>query len=115
MNPFANLIDKISNFVLYGINGEMTDKEFLEQSIARWKGSPERQMQIKGFLYYEGEHDILLRKRTMIGEDGKLQVVENLPNNQIIDKKLSMQCPMTAKFRQNWFWNSIRNTLYLQN
>lgn len=81
------LIDRISHFVLYGTNGNMSNKEFLEQSIIRWKGSPERQMQIKGHLYYDNEHDILLRKRTMIGSDGKLQVVNNLPNNQIIDNQ----------------------------
>jgi SPP1 family phage portal protein len=87
LNPITGMIDKISHFVLYGINSDMSNKEFLEQSIMRWKGSPERQMQIKGFLYYDNEHDILLRKRTMIGEDGKLQVVENLPNNQVIDNQ----------------------------
>lgn len=81
------MIDKVSNFVLYGMNANMSNKEFLEESIMRWKGSPERIMQIKGFLYYDNEHDILLRKRTMIGEDGKLTVVENLPNNQIIDNQ----------------------------
>ncbi len=44
-------------------------------------------MQIKGELYYRNEHDILARKRTMIGEGGKLQVVENLPNNHLIDNQ----------------------------
>ena len=87
MNPLTTMIERISHFVLYGINGDMSNKEFLEQSIMRWKGSPERQMQIKGFLYYDNEHDILSRKRTMIGNDGKLQVVENLPNNLIIDNQ----------------------------
>lgn len=87
LNGMMNLIDRITHFILYGVNGDMSDKEFLEQSIMRWKSSPERQMQIKGHLYYDNEHDILLRKRTMIGDDGKLQVVENLPNNQIIDNQ----------------------------
>jgi SPP1 family phage portal protein len=87
LNGLNNLVDKISHFILYGINGDMSNREFLEESIMRWKGSPERQLQIKGHLYYDNEHDILLRKRTMIGEDGKLQVVENLPNNQIIDNQ----------------------------
>ena len=87
MNGFNRLIDRIAHFVLYGINGDMSDKEFLEQSIMRWKNSPERHMQIKGHLYYDNEHDILMRKRTMIGEDGKLQVVENLPNNRNIDNQ----------------------------
>lgn len=65
----------------------MTDKEFLEKEITAWKNSPQRIMQIKGFLYYEGEHDILKRKRTMIGEDGELQVVYNLPNNHVVDNQ----------------------------
>lgn len=87
MNKLNGLIDRVSNFVLYGVNGDMSDQEFVEQSIMRWRGSPEREMQIKGFLYYDNEHDILARKRTMIGDDGKLQVVDNLPNNHIIDNQ----------------------------
>ncbi|MCM1545257.1 MAG: phage portal protein [Ruminococcus sp.] len=65
----------------------MTDKQFLENEIAQWKHSPVRMMQIKGHLYYNGEHDILTRKRTAIGENGKLQEVTNLPNNRIIDNQ----------------------------
>ncbi len=87
MNSFGKLIDRLSHFILYGMNGDMSNKEFLEQSIIRWKGSPERKMQIKGHLYYDDEHDILMRKRTMIGKDGQLQVVENLPNNKVIDNQ----------------------------
>ena len=63
----------------------MTDIEFLEREIVKWKGSPQRIMQIKGALYYDSRHDILSRKRTIIGEGGKLQVVDNLPNNLIVD------------------------------
>ena len=63
----------------------MTEIEFLEAEIAKWKSSPQRRMQITGTLYYENEHDILKRKRTMIGEDGKLQRVDNLPNNLVIN------------------------------
>ena len=99
---FSNLIDtltlKVSNFILYGVNGNMSNKEFLEQSIVRWKGSPERQIQIKGHLYYDNEHDILLRKRTMIGEDGKLQVVENLPNNHSIDNQYAKMVNQKANY-----------------
>lgn len=87
MDALDKLIDRVSHFILYGINADMSDKEFLEEAIMRWKGSPERVMQIKGFLYYDNEHDILSRKRTMIGADGKLQEVDNLPNNLIIDNQ----------------------------
>lgn len=65
----------------------MNDKEFLEQEIRAWKYSPERLLQIKGHLYFEGEHDILNRKRMVIGEKGELAEVENLPNNKIIDNQ----------------------------
>lgn len=78
-------MDNIFRIIKQGTQSKMSDIEFLEREIAKWKGSPQRMMQIKGTLYYENEHDILTRKRTMIGEDGKLQVVENLPNNRIID------------------------------
>lgn len=99
---FNNLIDrlvlKVSNFVLRGVHSRMTDQEFLEKEIAKWKCSPQRTMQIKGSLYYDNEHDILKRKRTMIGEDGKLQIVENLPNNRIIDNQYAKMVNQKANY-----------------
>lgn len=87
LNSAVKILNRNSHLALYGAQGVMSDLVFLEQSIMRWKGSPERAMQIKGHLYYDNEHDILTRKRTMIGEDGKLQEVENLPNNQVMDNQ----------------------------
>lgn len=83
----TNITARLSNLIISGTVGQMTDKQFLEKEIARWKRSPERMMQIKSFLYYNDDHDILHRKRQMIGEDGKLEDVENLPNNHIIDNQ----------------------------
>lgn len=77
----------ISKWGLQGVYGQMQDKQFLEQEIAKWKGSPQRLMQIKGQLYYQNEHDILIRERTVIGEGGELQAVNNLPNNLVIDNQ----------------------------
>ena len=82
----TNITARLSNLIIGGAV-QMTDKQFLEKEIARWKRSPERMMQIKSFLYYNDDHDILHRKRQMIGEDGKLEDVENLPNNHIIDNQ----------------------------
>ena len=98
MNVLEQTLNKISNFVLFGFKSNMNNKEFLEQQIMRWKGSPERIMQIKGHLYYQNEHDILSRKRTMIGEGGKLEVVENLPNNQIIDNQYAKMVNQKADY-----------------
>ena len=72
---------------MQGAKSQMSDQEFLEKEIARWKYSPQRIMQIKGYLYYDNEHDILARRRTIIGDGGKLQVVENVPNNRLIDNQ----------------------------
>lgn len=99
---FTNLVDsltlRVSNFILKGVHSRMTDREFLEREILRWKSSPQRIMQIKGSLYYDNDHDILKRKRTMIGEDGKLEVVENLPNNRVIDNQYAKMVNQKANY-----------------
>lgn len=76
--------DHINNLVRAWV---MTEKQFFEQEIKNWKASKTRKHQITGEEYYRGKHDILTRKRTVIGKDGKLQEVDNLPNNKIIDNQ----------------------------
>ena len=44
-------------------------------------------MMIDGERYYRGDHDILRRKRTVIGDNGDLKEVDNLPNNHIVDNQ----------------------------
>lgn len=90
------LISRASNFISWRL--EPGDRELLEKEIARWKNSPQRIMQIKGFLYYGNEHDILKRKRTMIGENGELEVVENLPNNHVIDNQYAKMVNQKANY-----------------
>lgn len=92
------LTNKVTNLILQGARSRMSDKEFLEKEIARWKNSPQRIMQIKGHLYHDNEHDILTRKRTMIGEGGNLQVVENLPNNRLIDNQYGKMVNQKANY-----------------
>lgn len=82
-----SILSRVTDFLLYGFGADMSDMEFLEKAITRWKGSPERMTQVKGFLYYDGEHDILRRRRTMIGDNGELQEVSNLPNNLVVDNQ----------------------------
>lgn len=92
------LTTKVNNLIKQGARSRMSDKEFLEREIARWKNSPQRLLQIKGYLYYESEHDILARKRTMIGEGGKLEIVENLPNNRLIDNQYAKMVNQKANY-----------------
>lgn len=99
MLNFADfLTSQISDLIRRGAEGRMSDKEFLEKEIMRWKNSPQRIMQIKGHLYYEGDHDILKRRRTMIGEDGKLVAVDNLPNNRMIDNQYAKMVSQKANY-----------------
>ena len=99
---FANFVDSltmhVSNLIFRGAKANMTNLEFIEKEIAKWKQSPQRIMQIKGHLYYQGDHDILKRKRTMIGENGELQVVENLPNNHIVDNQYKKMVNQKANY-----------------
>ena len=76
----------------------MTDKEFLEHEIKAWLASPERKKQIEGDAYYEGKQDILLRKRTVIGEKGELKEVENLPNNRVVDNQYAKMVDQKANY-----------------
>ena len=65
----------------------MTALQFYAKELTVWEHSPERKEMLDGDRYYMGEHDILTRKRTAIGEDGKPVVVDNLPNNRIVDNQ----------------------------
>lgn len=65
----------------------VSDKEFLQNEIMKWKASSKRIEQIIGDRYYRGFQDILNRKRTAIGADGKLIEIENLPNARIVDNQ----------------------------
>jgi SPP1 family phage portal protein len=73
--------------ISYSAGAVMNEKQFLEQEIRAWKGSVIRGIQIKGEEYYQGKHDILKRKRQVIGDEGRLVTVENLPNNRLVDNQ----------------------------
>ena len=63
------------------------DKRELEYYIGKFLNSLERKEVLTGKRYYYGIHDILTRKRQVIGESGTLESVENLPNAHIVDNQ----------------------------
>lgn len=65
----------------------MTELQFFAKELDAWEHSSERKEMLDGDRYYSGDHDILRRKRTAIGPDGKLISVDNLPNNRIVDNQ----------------------------
>lgn len=90
--------ERINRLVARGAKTALTGKEFLELEIAKWKRGEQRKAQLVGAQYYRGEHDILQRKRTVIGQDGRLQTVENLPNNRIVDNQYAKLVDQKANY-----------------
>ena len=65
----------------------ITDEQYIVSEINHFKTSQRRKEMLDGEKYYAGKHDILSRRRTVIGETGELIEVENLPNNRIVDNQ----------------------------
>jgi len=65
----------------------ITELQFFAAELTEWEHSPLRREMLDGERYYNGDHDILHRKRTAIGKDGKLEEIKYLPNNRIVDNQ----------------------------
>lgn len=86
--------EKFGKLVNISVSDKLTDEQFIVKEIRRFKASKRRTDMINGERYFDGKHDILFRKRTVIGKDGELETVTNLPNNRIVDnqyKKMVVQ------------------------
>ena len=79
--------ERVNRIITAGAETIITDKRFIELEIQRFKLSRRRKEMFDGEKYFEGDHDILKRKRTVIGEGGAIEVVDNLPNNRIVDNQ----------------------------
>ena len=77
---------RLANAITIG-KGRMTDEQYIVEEIKQFKLSQRRKEMLDGEKYYAGKHDILSRKRTVIGENGELEEVKNLPNNRIVDNQ----------------------------
>ncbi len=74
------------------------DFELLEKEIEKFKKSTTRANMINGENYYVGKHNILYRKRLVIGEDGDLEEISNLPNNKIVDNQYRKMVNQKANY-----------------
>jgi len=77
----------VSKIIKEGAAERITDVQFIELEIQRFKASRRRKEMFDGERYHDGHHDILRRKRTVIGQNGELEEVKNLPNNRIVDNQ----------------------------
>lgn len=81
------MTEQFNGIITQGAKERLTDEEFIINEINRFLASKRRKDMIDGENYFRGHHDILYRNRTMIGRDGKLEKVDNLPNNRIVDNQ----------------------------
>ena len=94
MFQFVSAAEAVGRLARQNVATRMTDEQFIVAEINRFRRSRRFYDMIAGDNYYSGKHDILHKKRTAIGDDGKLVVIENLPNNKIVDnqyKKMVIQ------------------------
>ena len=77
----------INQIIKTGAVTRISDLKFVELELDKFRCSRDRRDMITGERYYQGEHDILTRKRMVIGDKGELEEVKNLPNNKIIDNQ----------------------------
>lgn len=89
---------KLNRIIDSGGRDAMTEREFFAREIAEWLHSPMRMEQLKSEAYYNGRHDILDRRRTAIGNDGRLTVVDNLPNNRVVDNQFAIMVEQKANY-----------------
>ena len=76
--------EEINKIVSLGA-GPTSDRAVIKHEILSFEQSRPYKIMQKGVDYYEGRHDILHVQRTMIGPDGSLEAVDNIPNEHIVD------------------------------
>lgn len=79
--------EELNAIISKGATDVISDVKLLEKEINKFKKSEKREWMLKSAAYYDGEHDIIKRERTIIGKSGRLEKVENLPNNRVVDNQ----------------------------
>lgn len=87
MNFLKKIAYRVGRRLMSSAITDTNDLRYLESRIVHWRTSSLRRDQIDGDRYYHGDHDIMFKKRTIIGKNGNLQEVENLPNNRKVDNQ----------------------------
>lgn len=68
-------------------DSSVSDIRYLETVLKKWLDSPIRKEQLLAEAYYDGDHDILRREKKVIGADGNLVTITNVPNNKLVDNQ----------------------------
>ena len=87
MFDFGMETRRINEIINIGASSKISDIEFLEKELSKFLNSKERKLMITGERYFNYEHDILGKRRMVIGENGNLIEDTKLPNNKYIDNR----------------------------
>ena len=87
MFQFTTTEEIVNQLARQNVETRMTDEQFIVAEINRFRRSKRYLDMVAGENYYKGKHDILFKQRTAIGENGKLTILDNLPNNKIVDNQ----------------------------
>lgn len=98
MFDFGIETERLTRAVRQGAKNAITDLQFVEREILRFKASVRRRDMLCGIKYYAGKHDILHRKRTAIGDNGELTEIANLPNHRIVDNQYKKMVNQKANY-----------------
>lgn len=91
--------DRLNDIINNGSLSILSNIRVLEKQISKFKSSDKLKWMRIGEAYYEGEQDILKRKRKIIGKSGRLEVAENLPNNKILDNQYAKLVDQKVNFQ----------------
>lgn len=98
MFQFMKADEVVNQLARQDIATRMTDKRFIVAEINRFRRSKRYLDMIAGENYYKGKHDILFKQRTAIGENGKLTILDNLPNNKVVDNQYKKQVDQKVQY-----------------
>ena len=98
MFQFMKPAEIVNELARQNVSTRMTDKQFIVAEIKRFQRSKRYLDMISGENYYQGKHDILFKQRTAIGENGKLTILDNLPNNKIVDNQYKKQVDQKVQY-----------------
>ena len=83
-----SLTEFINKHISIGAEKRLTEIQFMERELEKWLSSPERQWMLLGEKYYNGDQDILMKKRSTINtKTGEETILTGLPNNRIVDNQ----------------------------
>ena len=98
MFQFMKAAEVVDQLARQNVETRMTDSEFIVAEINRFRRSKRYLDMIAGDNYYQGKHDIRFKQRTAIGENGKLTILDNLPNNKIVDNQYKKQVDQKVQY-----------------